>query len=459
MEKQQRSSGTESCRRLLTLVSQTAIIIYSFFILTINASAQTGINSIKNLTAKSENLYGVNENQFYVNDEVKFSLIIPDTQSTHVNYNFNELKAKFKEEQNLSEKEIHIPFSAYKKEDYFGSTRIEFYLIFTVPGIYEFFPQTIYINGKENSFQIDTVFVTENIMEKTPRCVLQFTGGTNVDGQKIYLDEKIPVITADAFEEIHFSVFAQYAKTFSDFSFKIPTDSLFEEKTEPADFQISEPDSQLRKIADFTWTILKEEEINFPEMEITLTDFTDSQIRILFPDIKIVSRTKNKTHQKENENSRTELFQKIDLDDAFLENKTEQEKETFSTEDSDFYIEKNQKRKNILNILIFIFIALFAFSIIAQILCKKRGRKLNLFFAVSSILFLTAVIFLFTKKSEKNAIFLGGVIYSVPEENASPSAELAEGTVIKIKNYGEVWTKIYFENSEGWVKSESIRKL
>ena len=482
MEKQRRNSSRKSHRRLLTLVRIFSII------LSINLQQNTfaqnndvndfGKNSARQfliakneesknstkqfLIAKSEDLFGSPSETFFADEDVKFSLTIPDTKNSDVYYNFSDIETIFyKSDEDVKEK-IYIPLSAYKKEDFFGSTKIEFYLNFTEAGFYEFAPQVLYINNNKNFFYINNITIKENYDNISPRLILQFTRGTNIDGKKIYSDSISTSISesisAEIFQETYFTLYIQFAESYSDFSYTLPEESLFELISQEEVFQITEPDDKIREIAKFKWTILKDGEIFFPKIQVFASDFNGNKTKVLFPDFTLQAKKNDKFS---NQKKSTTLSQKIDLSSAFSneeENKSEIEDSFLRQQElqtlNEVLIKK--KKKTIITISIIFLLSITFFLMI--LLSKKTSKKIK----KSSLLIEFCIVAIFISFSlistSKKGIFSGGMIYSIPEENSAPLSKIERPSIIKIKESGEEWSKISFENIEGWVKTDLIIK-
>ena len=147
----------------------------------------------------------VKNSRAFINEELKFSLTIPEVTSSHVVYNFSYLKADYQKNENSEKKKIQIPFEIYKKFDSLNSTKIEFYIIFRDEGIYTFEPSIFFIDGKKNEFRIEKIQARKNPEVLNARLVIEFYD----KGEKtkvLYSDSNISEFSEPAFEDLYFTV-------------------------------------------------------------------------------------------------------------------------------------------------------------------------------------------------------------------------------------------------------------
>lgn len=467
MEKQQRNSAEKSCRRLLinqnSLLIKPAFLFFLFIVFSLSSvNAQTS-SIISEYSAIPQN---IKNNRVFTDEEVKFTLTIPEVSSSHVVYNFSYLNAEFQKNENSEKKKIQIPFEIYKKFDSLNSTKIEFYIIFKEEGIYSFEPVTFFIDGKKNEFKINKILAAKNPELLNARLVIEFYD-KGKKSRVLYSDNLISEINAPAFKDLYFTVGIQFAREYSNFVYEIPDDSLFELIKLYDNFSVNEADNKIIRIADFKWKAISYEKIAFPKMSVTARNNNNSTVELSFPKFTVDFTNELQSSSDSYLSGKNEGLEKnLDsevlkyLDNAFYnEEETEENVQKLSIEECDELAEKLRSESFAYKPLFFIFLFLFLSIVIILILLRKKSLRLKIIFGIISLLFLSASVFFKIQISNKFGIFYGGVVYSVPDETSSIIMEIERGMKIKILQAGDNWCKISYENIEGWVPSKNFARI
>ncbi|MCR5063637.1 MAG: SH3 domain-containing protein [Treponema sp.] len=466
MEKQRRNSAEKSCRRLLIcpngfLIKRAFTFLFSLFLIySLHPLFAADSAAGSAYFAVSQD---VKNSRAFTNEELKFTLTIPEVTSSHVVYNFSYLKADYQKNENSEKKKIQIPFEIYKKFDSLNSTKIEFYIIFRDEGIYTFEPSTFFIDGKKNEFRIEKIQARKNPEVLNARLVIEFYD----KGEKtkvLYSDSNISEFSEPAFEDLYFTVGIQYAREYSNFVYEIPDDSLFEQIKVYDNRSVNEADNRIIKIADFKWKALSHKKISFPKLSITARNNNNSTVELSFPRFTVdfseaVKSSSGARFQGENEGITQNLDSEVlkYLDNAFEDIDDDEHK--FSKEECNEIAEKLRAEKIDFKPAFIIFLILFLISIIAQIFLRKKYFRIKIFLIILSLIFLCTTVLFKIHGSEQSGIFYGGVVYSVPDDKSSVLIEIENGKKIQILQSGENWCKIRYENIEGWIPSGEFVRI
>lgn len=452
MEKQRRNSSKKSCRRLL----KNRFIIFLLFSLFVSEKIFAA-----DYVAEVQELSG--ENKFYVNEDIKFTVTIPDVSSSHVVYNMNSIKVDYQENEKSKKQKVTIPFNIYKKSDFLNSTRIEFYISFEKEGIYTFQPESVIVNGTKKTFEIKPIHAVENPENYDARLVIEFYENGK-KSQLFYSDDKIPDFKAEAFTDLNFTVGIQFARAYSNFYYDIPENSLFEQTKIYDGFSVEVADDRIVKIADFTWKALASEKMDFPKISVTAVNNNNSSVNLRFPKFQIEFTNPSDSGVKNQNNSesysRNSYYEKEYLDNAFFIEPSEIEKTKILSKEECIEIAEKFREEEF-NYMPFMIacLVLFLLLIIVQVFIRKRSRNLKIFFAVLACFAFASFVYLKSKSSEKFGVFTGGIIYSVPDENSSSLMGIDGGKKIMILKTGEEWSRIRYDNIEGWIPSEMLVRI
>ena len=448
MEKQRKNSSKKSCRRLLKKI--LPVFLFLNFI--------SPAFSAEYVAVADDSF---NDNNVYANENVKFSFVIKNVSSRNVDYNFSALKADYQKNEKSEKQKILIPFKVYRKSEILNSTRIEFMVEFEQDGFYTFEPEEFFINGKKNKFEIQPVHVVLNPDKIEPRLVIDFYKQSEL----YYSDSTIPDIQAEAFKDLYFSVGIQYAKEYSNFSYELPDNSLFEQTKSHDVKTFPSVDDKIILIADFKWKALADEKMEFPKMSVTAVKKNGMSVDLKFPRFSIdflppsISSESLKKSDL-NTQSAASAFEKKYLDNAFFSEDAEEAKlKIFSKEECIKLAEDLRAEKTNYFPALIVSLVLFLLFIIVQFFIKARPRKMKIFFGILSFASLIFCGFFKSKNSEVYGVFAGGIVYSVPDENSSSLLEIEGGKKIRILKTGEQWSKVRFDNIEGWIPSEMVVRI
>ena len=278
---------------------------------------------------------------------------------------------------------------------------------------------------------------------------------------------------------------AKYVTSINSIEISQPEDALFKQTSKPTrDFEykpsVTEPSKTV--IAQYDWTPLQSGTLVLPSvnMEITGTNGTTQTIVVPEQTVKVKKPADGQLKKED--------FATLSLENAFQEEEQTQE----SLEQKKTIIDKNladqiaalrkaekynlnfwesQKlrqeleKANSINApdelpILFVLIpaALFLICLFIFVFVKKAGKN-----AFANILLILTIIF-FAASSycsfiilTPKAVFAGGQIFAIPDENGSILEESNCGTLFIVKKQTNDWVMVkYGDNRYGWVKNNTL---
>lgn len=340
-----------------------------------------------------------------------------------------------------------INFKSLKKGASFDSgTRVELWYEFMTPGRYTPSYLTVRINNWPYRIQFSPVEIEEDPAAQKPRLIIKFSNGENVSSN--VRNYKNSIFSMPATETIKFTVYLQYAIQVLNFDYDIPKNALLEntnlhEITE-VKYREKKYSHDLFPVADFEWTPLLPGTVRIPEIRMKAIAYDGTRQDISSPYCFIDVKNLIKDSQ-ENETQ-------TDTDDAFYIDDLVDEIVLAETTPEDIFLKIKERRKKII-ISIFIFIGITILVAIIFLLCKVNAA--HPYVIISAVLLLLLVLFVNTYK-KKSAIYTGGVVYSIPEDQAENHFQLISFSEVKILKETNDWLCIQSGENIGWTKKGNI---
>ena len=461
MEKQRSSTVIRSGRRFLICL----ILLFSAGFLFCQSRTLT-VSQLQQLRLAPE--AGQN---LYTKTDIKFSVSIPYVRPSEI--------------QVLSADQINDVFfrSMRKNEDYdTDGTLLEIWYNFDKTGVYHLSPLSLMIQGRRRTIAFEEIVLTDDPSKMLPRIVIIFDNGAKVFSYGS--DFPNPLFESQVGTKIHFTVNLQYAMQLVKFSWDIPQDSIF---TQTREYEFTEVKYRERiyshdliPVADFEWTALSEGEQALPKFKIEAAGYDGYRNSLLMPEVMIhfkpVTEKLNNTSEKdifsdaffqENETVKAEEFSNISSADCIrLADYYSKEHNAFFT-----YFKAHRDRINFeescglpadfsgagSSLLLYISIIILVASIVYLIILKRKNHKIRMLIMI--ILIITAVCTLsysLVKRTEKYGICLGCKIYSIPQESAISTAEIAAGNKVRILEKTESWYYVELGQTGGWCNIDDI---
>lgn len=457
MEKQRNFTISKSCKRLLIFVFFAIFLQSSIFSQKLSKSQ---LKNLRILPAESQKLYS--------KEEIKFEVILPGISANQIQI------------QNPSSIK-NVTFNTLRKTEVYSdkiSTKIELWLTFAQKGIYNLPELSILLNGKKTDLKFEQIVIDDNPVNKSSRIVIKFD-----NGKTVYSDDNFSqkvLFSTEAGKKLNYTIFLQYAVQLIEFDWDLPKDSIL---TQTKIYEITEIKYREKKytdelipVASFEWTQLSTGKHSMPEVRIIATDYNGYRNILSTQNFLI-----NFTNQTFTENSKADSL----FVEAFNSNYIHSEEKTeriISDEDCEklaklrslerksFFSSARQNRENFekeLNlpearneypILCFYFsILILILSIFLVIIFIKKRKSIAQIFA-GIFLLCSIIFFIFSsiRIFQKFAILKNGIMYSIPEENASSMSELSPATRVKILKQTENWTYVEIGETGGWIKNENL---
>lgn len=335
---------------------------------------------------------------FFTQTESCYSLTIPEIAPSKIQTNLTAVPAG-------------VQFISSKKEEFRDEngkrgTQILLCFSFTEAGTAHIPPLAVQIRGKTWYVPFEDVVVYENPNFISPVMEISFASPKNLrtdsSGKKTY--------TAQTGEKINFTVGIKYCAQILHFDWKLPGNSIFVE-TNRYDSIYAEKDStftpETKKIADFEWTVLKEGVYELPDIRVEALSYNGARKNSPPPPIDIIIEKSGNFRSTERNYaiSDTKL-----LASAFKEP---------SVHDAEEHI-----------------------RILTMEECGKIAARQN-----NS--------FLRRLFPQKNAVFAGGFVHPVPEQN-SHGQLFSGGQTVKIMETVGEWLFIECAEFSGWTQKEQV---
>ena len=463
MEKQRIKRYTKPCRRFLV----SLLLLFCTSLLTAQKASQTlTFEQIKSLRIKPEE-----EQNLYTKTDIKFIVTIPNVRPAQVQV----LSADQKQD---------ITFRTMRKTENYdeNGTSLELWFNFNKKGTYTLSPISVMIQNRTRSISFEPVTVTDDPATMLPRIVLVFDDGTTV-----YSDEGTypsPLLSIKTGEKIGFTVNLQYAAQLMQFTWDIPKDSIF---TCTKEFEFTEVKHRERvyshdliPVAAFEWTGLVAGTQSLPKIRLNAAGYNGYRTELILPEITIEF---TEGTAAENKKSESDIFSAAFYQEAAQSEETEKiilsdedcQKlaKLYSREHNLFLTYLNARKARIEfenehhiittrnpifpTVLFYVSVIVVIFCIVAIIIAlRKKHRIRTLIYTVLLLCGTAVIIYCGVRRSEKYGISLATKIYSIPQENAESSSEIASGTLVRILEKTGRWYYVEVGETGGWCNIENI---
>lgn len=457
MEKQRNFSKSKYCKRLLIFVFFAIFLQSSIFSQKLSKSQ---LKNLRIIPSESQKLYS--------KEEIKFEVILPGISANQIQI------------QNPSSVK-NVTFNTLRKTEVYSdktSTKIELWLTFAEKGIYNLPELSILLNGKKTDLKFEQIVIDDNPLNKSSRIVIKFD-----NGKTIYSDDKFSgkvLFSTEAGKKLNYTIFLQYAVQLIEFDWDLPKDSIL---TQTKIYEITEIKYREKKytdelipVASFEWTQLSTGKHFMPEVRITATDYNGYRNILSTQNFLI-----NFTNQIFTETSKADSLFVEAFNSNYIHSEEEPKKiisdeeceklaELRTLEKKSFLNSARQNRKEFekeLNLpqtrneyptwcFYFSIIVLIIFILLLIIFIKRRRPVAQIFVSIFLICAIVLFIFSSIRISQKFAILKNGIIYSIPEENASSTSELSPATRVRILKQTENWSYIEIGETGGWIKNDKL---
>lgn len=415
-----------------------------------------------------------NNQQFFTNTNIKFSVIVPNVKPSQL-------------EVSIPEEQGNVIFKTMRRTEEFSEnagTKIELWFIFEKSGEYELKPLSVRINGKTKNILFEKFTIGVNPQNLIPQAFIVFKDGKIIDLSDFSLDGK-NVNLVRAGEKIRFTLCLKYAVQLVQYDWDIPKNSIFDELKR---YDITELkyrskvySEELIPVADFDWIPLVSGNVAFPVFKLNATGYNGNKYEIIQPKLFVevtsgiekadINQQKDKYFKDafdfSNENNENETAKEISEDICYqivslrtkerhslsLKNKNERvrfEKELeLPYEQSEFSV----FFLGLSIVLVLLFCVLLIFFI---------GKKRPIAYILIGVIELCSVVFLIfsiAKSSERYGISKGCKIYSVPEMNAESKSEIPAGNRILITEDVGDWFYVELGENGGWCSKEEVIEI
>lgn len=459
MEKCGNKSKPKSCRRLL-------VFILLIFIIMSKTHSQSQNNEIENF----DFFFVPTPNQnFYENEDISFELYLE-------NINSNEIELV---SYNLPD---NVKLRLFKKMEKNG-TVINVWLNFTQSGEFELEDFIFSFSSNEDEpsnsqnfhVKFPEILIAPDLSIQKPEIYICFDDKNTIKLDKETSTEKDnPVIICHKQydDKFSFTIFVKYAFDILHFDYEIPKNAIltqtnfFEHSKSSLNTENEEYSEQLFPIASFDMVCLQTGKTEFPKISIQLENFQHQKEKIILENYAVEILNYKKNHNIKESKMFDSAFEDLEPQKQQSQNTTLQ---ILSSEEKnlDDCIKlakelKSKHQKKVLKIFGITFILLI--SLLLLFLKKIKHKKSSL--AIFSIFFVILIlIFIILFLNDKNAVFLGGTVHSIPNEKSAEKTYINAGTPIKIIKNSGIWSFIEFtEETEdsinhkktGWCKKECI---
>lgn len=451
--------------KIKTLFFILFLSLFSFF-----SFAQNLKNSKNELILiKSEN-----NQQFFTDTNIKFSVIVPNVKPS-------QLEVSIPEEQN------NVIFKTMRRTEEFsenGGTKIELWFIFEKSGDYQLKPLEVRINGKIRKIQFEQFTINVNPQNLVPQAFVVFDDGKIVDLNDFSLDGK-NVRLVRAGEKIRFKLCLKYAVQLVQYDWDIPKNSIFDElkKYEIAELKYRSKvySEELIPVADFEWIPLVIGNVAFPVFKLNATGYNGNKYEIMQPklSVEVTSDLRNteKNQQKDKyfedafdfsvekseEDAKSEISEDICSQIVSLRIK---ERHSLSLQNRNERMQFEKKlelpyEQNEFSI-VFLGLSILLVILFCVLLILFIGKKRPVAYILIGVIELCSIVFMIfsiAKSLERYGISKGCKIYSVPEINAESKSEIPAGNRIKITEDVGEWFYVELGENGGWCSKEEIIEI
>ena len=450
MEKQRSKSDSKSFGRLLAFVLGGVICFAA-------GSRESFAQTLTNAIIQSIRLTPAQNQNLYVNSDIKFEAQIPYTLPGQIDIS-------------MPEETETAAFKTLRKVESEGGTRIEIWYSFSKEGFYTLPALTVKIKNSRRRIPFESVTVGVNPKDLHPSCVIVTDRGQNVP------------LTVYAGQKISFKVCLCHATQLLQFSWDIPKDSLFEQTRAYEFTQIKQREkvvsNELIPVSDFEWTPLVSGQMTFPGFKITAVSYNGDKQEVPVPQIKVTVLKANGTKNAGENLFFSDAFdasyfepdfagaQAVTAEDAvYLAGLRTKEKHSF------LFLHKNRKQRAQAEkerglpysqkefALMWIYLAavlVCGVFVLFIIFIKRKNNAAAVGFGIVLICSLNLFIYTLVLGTKKYGITTGSQVYSIPEANAGVKSELPCGNRVQIISQSGNWYFIRFGQTEGWCLKDGI---
>ena len=452
MEKQRSKSDSKSFGRLLR-----AAAVCTFLLFFTGGSQRLFAQTLSNAALSSIRLNLAENQNLYVNSEIKFEAQIPYTLPGQIDVS-------------LPQEMPDVSFKTLRKVEAEGGTRLELWYSFSKEGNYQLPSLTIKIRNSRRAIPFEPVSVVVNPKDLRPSCVIVTSQGQNAP------------LTVYAGQKIFFRVCLRHASQLLQFSWDIPKDSLFEQVRTYEFTQIKQREkvisNELIPVSDFEWTPLVSGQMTFPAFKITAISYNGDREEVAFPQIKVTVLKGRGAKEESSSGLFSQAFdsssfesqgsasRELNAEDALqIARLRTKEKHSF------LLLHKNRKLRARAEIekglpysqkefpLMWIYLSLVLLCLVCLffiVFIKRRKTAAALGLGIVMLFCLILAIYTIVLGSKKYGITSGSQIYSIPEANAGVKSELPCGNRLQIISKSGNWYFVRFGQTEGWCPVESI---
>lgn len=355
-------------------------------------------------------------------------------------------------------------------------TLIQLWFRFKTPGLFQLQPLTARILGHVYQFAFDPVTVYENPNTVSPEVFVLFNN-KNFQEQGTHL-------YSQAGEHIRFTVYIRYAVQIVDFTWSVPQNSIFTE-VKSYDITAGVPrgsgfSPEALPVAVFDWQPLVRGDWKFPAILITATAYNGARVTIPFPNylVTILPNEQIVSDPVQNEESAF-AYAFTDTSPAASKSKvsdyTRQDSEALRTlrvkERHSFPFSKAgrermalEQKENITDNedepsvpLFWLLLGLSGIALVCSIVffVIKKTREGSISIVILFVVLSGTVIsgmFL----SKQYALFVGGSVSSIPEDETHSIIMIQAGSRVQIKRSAGDWVYIKYDETYGWVRSDTL---
>ncbi len=374
-------------------------------------------------------------------------------------------------------KQTYIPPVGSSDTGY--GTHVDVTVRFSSVGDYRLFDADLQVKEGMLKVPFPRVHVFENTQILVPELSVGFDAKQNA---------KKPVVCEEG-EHLTYTVNVKFAANVQDISWKLPENSVFKEiKRHPIAEEGHEKESfspAAKPVITFDWQPLLPGDYKLPEVSVTAMSYNGSFVTLTSPSISVAVRSKSSSsveEKKETGNDSIGYFADSFETPALSEAQTSvvnlsrenvallAKLHTRERHSLPFFSHNRSERiaaeealglpvsEDEPSVLVFIlFCALFLADVMASVvlLVMKKNRLASLCLVTVTLL-AAACIFCRIETAREQAVFAGGPVFPIPENDSSKSCEVQSGGVVEVHKHAGKWLYISFRDTAGWVPSDSV---
>ena len=371
-----------------------------------------------------------------------------------------------------------VQFVSAKKADSIGGTQLQVRVQFTRPGTYTLPPVYVRIQQREYSIPFARVTVYQNPQTVTPELSVVFSNPK--------FNTANSVIVAEEGEKLDFTIYIKYAIQIVGFTWEIPQDSLFEElreyeitqgKTRGTEFS---PDAI--PVATFRWQPLVQGTYTLPKIILKATAYNGSRTDLMAPPYQFTILPQAEEESEATATKKESVFayafapppvaeeeEPLNIDMTPEEYQTllelrRGERHSFPLSDTakerrameeKFNLVSNRAEPSIP--LFVILVSVTALMILLAVLFFVFRRiPLGAIFVSLALLSGAATATTAIYIAEPTALFKGGELCSIPEQQVSTGVLVRAGSRVAVRQSAGGWVYIQYKELKGWVRESDI---